>query len=126
MSMDVQAQLLAELKLARRHREAVARSGRHGWLRHFVAGLEEDAAVQARVHKWACVYWIINFPVIAVLYFFYPATWVSLGLLVNTFYSLYANFATDYGALSAAQASLRIGEAAQGGGAPIPGPRKES
>lgn len=107
MSEDLQAQLLVELTAAREHREATARHpGRHGWLRYLVAGLEDDPAVQARVHKWACVYWIINFPVIAVLYFAYPATWLALGLLVNTFYSLYANFATDYGGLSAAQASM--------------------
>jgi hypothetical protein len=107
MSDDLQAQLLAELTAAREHREASARRpGRHGWLRHLVAGLEDDPAVQARIHKWACVYWLANFPVIGVLYFFYPHTWIALGLLVNTFYSLYANFATDYGGLSAAQASM--------------------
>lgn len=111
MSTDLQAQLLAELRHARLHR--AARGGRHGWLRHVVKGLEDDPAVQVRVHKWASVYWLINFPVIAVLYFGFPTTWVSLGLLVNTFYSLYANFATDYGALSAAQASLHASEASR-------------
>lgn len=118
MSDDLQAQLLAELTAAREHREAsTRRSQPHGWLRHLVKGLEDDPGVQAAVHKWACVYWLINFPVIAVLYFCYPSVWVGVGLLVNTFYSLYANFATDYGALSAAQASLRVSEATAKGGA---------
>ena len=107
---DVQAELLAELRAAREHREQ--QPVRHGWLRHVIKGLEDDPGVQARIHKWATVYWLVNFPVIGVLYFVFPATWLALGLLVNTFYSLYANFATDYGALSAAQASQQV-QAAQ-------------
>lgn len=112
MSPDLQRELLTEVQHLRRHL-ADHRPARHGWLRHLVKGLEDDAAVQAKVHKWACVYWLVNFPVIAVLYFVFPNTWIALGLLVNTFYSLYANFATDYGALSAAQASLHASEAAR-------------
>lgn len=84
---------------------------RHGWLRHFMHGLEEDPAVQIKVHKWACVYWLINFPVIGILFFGFPRVWVGVGLLLNTFYSLYANLATDYDGLSSSQASMHAREA---------------
>lgn len=113
MSHDtsVQEQLLTEVQQLRAH--LAARRVRHGWLRHFVKGLEDDPAVQARVHKIACVYWAINFPVVVVLFFGFPGLWTGLALFVNTVYSLYANFATDYGALSAAQASLQVRDAAR-------------
>lgn len=84
---------------------------RHGWLRHVLHGLEEDPAVQIRVHKVACIYWLVNFPVIAVIFFGFPRLWVTVGLLLNTFYSLYANLATDYDGLSSSQASMHAREA---------------
>ena len=85
---------------------------RHGWLRHVVKGFEEDPEVQIKVHKWACVYWLVNFPVIAVLFVGFPKVWLGPGLFLNTFYSLYANFATDYDGLSSSQASMHAREAA--------------
>lgn len=84
---------------------------RHGWLKIFFKDLENNAQTQASIHKWACVYWLANFPIILGLFFFAPHLWLAVGLLVNTVYSLYANLATDYGALSAAQASMYVKEA---------------
>ena len=102
-------QMLAEVRALRAHlhRPAV----RHLWLRHFVKGLETDPEVQAKVHKWACVYWAANFPIVALLFFGFPHVWIAVGLLVNTFYSLYANLATDYDGLSSSQASAHAREA---------------
>lgn len=68
---------------------------------------EEDGKFQARIHLVMTYYWMLNFPVIGYLYFFQPKKWITLGLLINTFYSLYANASTDYGALSAALAADR-------------------
>jgi hypothetical protein len=84
---------------------------RHGWLKHLIRGLETDARLQARVHLVACWYWLANFPVIAVLFFLFPHLWIAIGLFLNTFYSLYANLATDYDGLSSSQASLHAQEA---------------
>jgi hypothetical protein len=86
---------------------------RHSWVGRFVKGLGDDPRVQIRVHKVACVYWLINFPVVGLLFFGFPKVWLGLGLLINTFYSLYANLATDYDGLSSAQASLHAREATQ-------------
>jgi len=82
---------------------------RHLWLKVFIKDLETNPHAQYRVHLIGTWYWVINFPLVAALFFGFPDLWVSIGLLLNTFYSLYANFATDYGAVSAALAAMRNG-----------------
>jgi hypothetical protein len=105
--------LLAEIKklnIRLDHADKPRKSspGRYRWLKVFFKDLETNPKTQAKIHVWAVCYWLINFPIILGLFFFAPGIWVSLGLLVNTVYSLYANLATDYGALSAAQATSAI------------------
>lgn len=117
MAEKVNHDLLAEIKKLNAKVDSMAIHRpvmmRHGWLKHVVKGLEEDPAVQAKVHKVASYWWVINFPIVAFLFFGMPHVWITVGLLMNTFYSLYANFATDYGALSAAQASLYAKQAGE-------------
>lgn len=72
-----------------------------------VQQFEENAQFQGRLHLTASYFWLANFPVVAYLFFFQAGEWMKIGLVLNTFYSLWANFATDYGALSAAQASQK-------------------
>jgi len=79
---------------------------RHGWLKHIVKGLETDAHIQYKVHFWGSVYWLVNLPAVLLLYFFFPGLWVKIGILITLVYSVYANFATDYGGMSAAMASF--------------------
>lgn len=78
---------------------------RHGWLRLVVHDLEYNPRTQYRVHFYAAVYWLLNFPVILFVFFAYPEVWLQVGLLVTLVYSIYANLATDYGAMSAALAA---------------------
>lgn len=106
MAEKVHHDLLAEIKKlnARLDHTGTARvATRHGWLKVFFKDLETNPQTQASIHKWACVYWLCNFPVVLALFFFAPHVWLAIGLLVNTVYSLYANLATDYGALSGAE-----------------------
>jgi hypothetical protein len=79
---------------------------RHGWLKFVVTDLETNPHSQFAVHKWGAVYWLINFPVITALYIFEPHLWLALGIFITLIYSIYANFATDYGAMSAAMAAF--------------------
>ncbi len=79
---------------------------RHHWLRHVIHGLETDPRVQYRVHYWAALYWMLNFPVVALLFFLAPGLWLRVGIFITLVYSVYANFATDYGAMSAAMAAF--------------------
>ena len=78
---------------------------RHAWLRHVVHGLETDPRKQFTVHKWGALYWLVNFPLVTALFFLEPALWLKLGIFITLIYSIYANFATDYGAMSAAMAA---------------------
>lgn len=103
--------VLAEIRALREHIEHRSWPRRHAWLRHIVKGLEEDPAVQARVHRIACYYWLANFPVVIALFFGFPKVWVAIALFINTIYSLYANLATDYDGLSSSQASLHAVQA---------------
>lgn len=77
----------------------------HGWMRHVVKDLETNPHTQYKVHLYGAVYWLINFPLVAALFFLEPTLWLKLGIFITLIYSIYANFATDYGGMSAAMAS---------------------
>ena len=76
-----------------------------GRVRVAVTALESDPMVQYRVHRWGAVYWLANFPVFVYLFFWQRTFWDTAGVFVILMYSLYANLATDYGAMSAALAA---------------------
>jgi hypothetical protein len=78
---------------------------RHGWLKFLVADLETNPKSQYKVHKWGMYYWLANFPLVTLLFFFAPGLWLKLGIFITLIYSIYANFATDYGSMSAAMAA---------------------
>lgn len=102
---------LNEIKLLRAEVAALSAHVRrpqisHGWLKHVVKGLETDPHVQYKVHLYGVIYWLINFPLICWLFFGEPVLWLKLGIFITLIYSIYANFATDYGAMSAAMAAF--------------------
>lgn len=78
---------------------------RHGFVKLFINDLETNPHAQFKVHKWGMWYWVANFPLVTLLFFLEPAVWIKLGLYITLIYSIYANFATDYGAMSAAMAA---------------------
>ena len=79
---------------------------RHTWTKMFFKDLSTNPHTQYKVHKWGAIYWLINFPLICSLFFFTPALWLKLGIFITLIYSIYANLATDYGAMSAAEAAF--------------------
>jgi hypothetical protein len=78
---------------------------RHGWLKYVVKDLETNPKTQYKVHLYGAVYWLVNFPLITLLFFTEPALWLKLGIFITLIYSIYANFSTDYGAMSSAMAA---------------------
>jgi hypothetical protein len=96
------------VEIAAAHRPVI----RHGWLKFVVKDLETNPRTQYKVHLYGAIYWLINFPLVAALFFFAPGVWLQWGIFITLIYSIYANFATDYGAMSAAMASF--------GGTPLP------
>jgi hypothetical protein len=89
---------------------------RHGWMKFIIKDLETNPKSQFSVHKWGAVYWLVNFPVITALYVFEPHLWLALGIFITLIYSIYANFATDYGAMSAALAAMPPAQTPEKGG----------
>lgn len=93
--------------VARLHAAQLRRASmRHGWLRHVISDLETNPRTQYKVHFYGVIYWLANFPLIVALFFGAPALWLKLGVFITLIYSIYANFATDYGAMSAAMAAF--------------------
>lgn len=104
---------MAEPTLADLHRDVQAlismhrrQSIRHGWLRLFVSDLETNPHTQYRVHFYGTLYWLLNFPLVVVLFFAAPVLWLRVGVFITLVYSIYANLATDYGAMSSAMAAF--------------------
>ena len=71
-------QLRAEV--TRLHAQHTAVHIRHGWMSMIFKDLSTNPYTQYKVHLWGAIYWLI--------------------------YSIYANLATDYGAMSAAEAAF--------------------
>ena len=89
-----------------RHYHVTLPPVRHGWMKYVIKDLETNPHSQYKVHLYGAVYWLINFPLITALYVFEPHLWLALGIFITLIYSIYANFATDYGAMSAAMAAF--------------------
>jgi hypothetical protein len=102
---------LQEIRLLRQELAAFQASVqlpmRHGWLRHVIKDLETNPRTQYKVHLYGAMYWLANFPLVTLLFFFAPALWLKLGIFITLVYSIYANFATDYGSMSAAISAFR-------------------
>ena len=103
--------LIAEVRqlradVARLHAAHTAVHIRHGWMSMLFKDLSTNPYTQYKVHMWGAIYWLINFPLICCLFFFTPTLWLKLGIFITLIYSIYANLATDYGAMSAAEAAF--------------------
>lgn len=107
MSDTIESETLTEIKALHAKLDRLERmsTSRHGWLKIFIHDLEYNPKTQFKVHFYAALYWLANFPVILFLFFVFPEVWLQVGLLVTLVYSIYANLATDYGAMSAALAA---------------------
>lgn len=106
--------ILVELKRLRAETAALRAHvllprGGNSWMRHIVKDLETNPHTQYKVHFYGVVYWLINFPLVCYLFFFQPTLWLKWGIFITLVYSIYANFATDYGAMSAAMAAFGQG-----------------
>lgn len=73
----------------------------YAWVRKIL----DDPVTQYKLHLYGVIYWLINFPLVAILFFVAPELWLKVGVFITLMYSIYANLATDYGAMSAALAA---------------------
>lgn len=66
---------------------------------------EYDPKFQTTLHIRMSYFWLFNMAVVVLVFFFAPGIWAQASILYLVLVSLYANFATDYGAVSASEAS---------------------
>lgn len=78
---------------------------RHGWLKHFIKDFETNPQTQYKIHMFFTYFWLCNMALALSVFLFAPAFWSKASVLYLVIVSLYANFATDYGAVSAAEAA---------------------
>lgn len=85
---------------------------RHAWATSLLATFSKDRArfesdpdVQYRIHMVFTYVWLVNMAVAVAVFSLAPAVWAKWSVLYLVIVSLYANFATDYGAVSAAEAA---------------------
>lgn len=73
---------------------------------------EYDPEWQTKFHLRMSYIWLANMLVATGVFFFAPGLWATASIFYLVIVSLYANFATDYGAVSAAEASDSAADAA--------------
>jgi hypothetical protein len=78
----------------------------HNALKSCIRNFEENPATQVKFHWFMMMFWIVNAIVGTIIAILFTGTWVAIGVLYVFLLSIYANWDTDYGAVSAAQASL--------------------
>jgi hypothetical protein len=82
-------------------------------LKTFRDKFENDPEWQTRFHLWMVYFWLLNIPLVTLVFFFAPAFWSKASIFYILVVSLYANFATDYDAVSASEASTHALRAEQ-------------
>ena len=78
---------------------------RHAWLK-YVTDMETNPRTLLAVHRWGQRFWIANVPIVLFLVAADTKVWLVWGLLLTSFYSLYANWSTDNGAAAAINAVI--------------------
>jgi len=83
---------------------------RHSWVyvafrSNWRTKFETDPAFQYRIHMVFTYVWVVNMVAAVLVFSFAKGFWNHASVLYLVLVSLYANFATDYGAVSAAEAA---------------------
>ena len=73
-------------------------------LRHLIDDFEHNPHVQFRFHLVAMYFWMANAVVAVAVFFLFPDQWAAVGIFWTLLLSLYANWDTDYDAMSASGA----------------------
>jgi hypothetical protein len=72
--------------------------------------LEYDPKAQFEFHRRMSFFWVSNFLGVLIVYAFFGGIWAKLSVLYLVLVSLYANFATDYGAMPGSHAAIKADE----------------
>lgn len=107
MAPDREAQILAELRALRSqvHAFHAPTAGRYSWLKVVIHDLEYNPQTQYKIHLYAAMFWIFNAVIVTLAMVLFNDFWQQIAVFYVAIVSLYSNFATDYGAMSASLAA---------------------
>lgn len=77
---------------------------RHHWIKQCVSDFETNPDFQIRFHLAAMLFWIANAIAGTIVMFLWPHLWLQVGVFYVFLLSIYANWDTDFDAVSAASA----------------------
>lgn len=77
---------------------------RHNWVRKLITDFETNPDVQIKFHLCAMIFWELNAVAGTLLLFLAPRLWTAIGVFYVFLLSIYANWDTDFDAVSAGQA----------------------
>jgi Na+/phosphate symporter len=103
--------LLREIMLLHQKVDALSRTPlplRHAWVKHILHDFEYNPVTQYKVHLAAMWVWTVSIVTVVCLFAFANRFWQIVSVLYLVCISLYANWATDYGAMSAALAAQQL------------------
>ena len=78
---------------------------RHHWIRHLVKDFETNPTFQYHFHLVMMAFWILNAIVGTIIMILAPHLWLQVGVYYVFILSIYANWDTDYDAVSASLAA---------------------
>jgi hypothetical protein len=88
---------------------------RHRWIRHVVSDFEDNPDFQIRFHLAAMLFWMANAVAGTAVMVLWPHLWLVIGVFYVFLLSIYANWDTDFDAVSAAKAFKHARRAAEDG-----------
>ena len=84
--------------------------GRHAFLKSLINDFENNPKVQFKFHRIMMYFWMLNAIVATSLFIFFQSTWLQIGVFYVLLLSLYANWDTDFDAMSASGAWIEAKE----------------
>lgn len=82
-------------------------------LQRFQKTFEDDPKFQIKFNKVSTYAWLIQMAVLPIVFYGISNVWAKYAVFYLTEISLFANFATSYGAVSASESSEAAKEAAE-------------
>lgn len=86
------------------HGDHVPMVVKHAWIRRFVDDFENNPDFQVKFHLAMMIFWMVNATAGTVVMFLWPNLWLQVGVYYVFMLSIYANWDTDYDAVSAGKA----------------------
>lgn len=83
---------------------------KHAFLKKFLKDFEHNPETQFKFHRWAMYFWVSNVAIATALLVWFRPIWDTINIYYVALISLYANFDTDFDAMSASIAAIRSNE----------------